>query len=91
MAASVTSAAVATTSAATTLSVPPQFKIVGIILALLSGLLIGSSFVFKKKGRDFCFFVCSPSVTLRRSIIFPGRRSGWGGCSLFKVTNVVDW
>lgn len=29
---------------------PPQFKIVGILLAVMSGVLIGSSFVFKKKG-----------------------------------------
>ncbi|KAH9949058.1 magnesium transporter NIPA-domain-containing protein [Amylocystis lapponica] len=43
-------AASATTSAAATLTVPGNLKIVGIILAISSGLLIGSSFVFKKKG-----------------------------------------
>ncbi|KAF9483113.1 DUF803-domain-containing protein [Pholiota conissans] len=41
----------ATTSAVThTLSAGKNLKIVGIILAITSGLLIGSSFVFKKKG-----------------------------------------
>ncbi|KDR67775.1 hypothetical protein GALMADRAFT_146799 [Galerina marginata CBS 339.88] len=45
------SAAAATTSAVThTLSASHNLKIVGIILAITSGLLIGSSFVFKKKG-----------------------------------------
>ncbi|RDB15591.1 putative magnesium transporter NIPA4 [Hypsizygus marmoreus] len=40
-----------TTSAATkTLSAGKNLKVVGIILAVVSGLLIGSSFVFKKKG-----------------------------------------
>ncbi|KAF8332779.1 magnesium transporter NIPA-domain-containing protein [Cantharellus anzutake] len=32
------------------LSTPPQFKVVGVLLAVISGVLIGSSFVFKKKG-----------------------------------------
>ncbi|KAF8149435.1 magnesium transporter NIPA-domain-containing protein [Crassisporium funariophilum] len=41
----------ATTSAASkTLKASPNLKIVGVILAIASGLLIGSSFVFKKKG-----------------------------------------
>ncbi|KIP01259.1 hypothetical protein PHLGIDRAFT_97099 [Phlebiopsis gigantea 11061_1 CR5-6] len=40
----------ASTSAAATLKAPGNLKIVGIILAIASGVLIGSSFVFKKKG-----------------------------------------
>ncbi|KAI1794221.1 magnesium transporter NIPA-domain-containing protein [Ganoderma leucocontextum] len=48
---STTSAAPAASStAAASFSVPGNLKIVGIILAIASGLLIGSSFVFKKKG-----------------------------------------
>ncbi|PLW42468.1 hypothetical protein PCASD_04671 [Puccinia coronata f. sp. avenae] len=47
-------AAIAKASAALTSSEPTSspayFKIIGIILALVSGLFIGSSFVFKKKG-----------------------------------------
>ncbi|KAF8549668.1 DUF803-domain-containing protein [Imleria badia] len=39
-----------TTSTSTTIQLPSSLKIVGIILAIVSGLLIGSSFVFKKKG-----------------------------------------
>ncbi|KAG8922317.1 hypothetical protein FRC02_011952 [Tulasnella sp. 418] len=42
--------ATASESAAATLKAPPGLKVVGIILAVVSGLLIGSSFVFKKKG-----------------------------------------
>ncbi|KAI5121570.1 hypothetical protein M0805_000750 [Coniferiporia weirii] len=40
----------ATTSASATITVSKNLKVVGIILAVASGLLIGSSFVFKKKG-----------------------------------------
>ncbi|QRW21832.1 Magnesium transporter NIPA [Rhizoctonia solani] len=50
---STTSSAVAsatTTGTSAELTMPPQFKVVGIILAVVSGLLIGASFVFKKKG-----------------------------------------
>ncbi|KAF8069925.1 magnesium transporter NIPA-domain-containing protein [Lyophyllum atratum] len=54
--ATITSSLAATASAATTsaatkhLSAGKNLKVVGIILAIVSGLLIGSSFVFKKKG-----------------------------------------
>ncbi|KAH9895181.1 magnesium transporter NIPA-domain-containing protein [Cubamyces lactineus] len=50
--ASTTSTAHAATSSAAsgTISVSGNLKVVGIILAVSSGLLIGSSFVFKKKG-----------------------------------------
>ncbi|KAJ1304945.1 hypothetical protein OPQ81_006078 [Rhizoctonia solani] len=44
------SASATTTGVSANLTMPPQFKVVGIILAVVSGLLIGSSFVFKKKG-----------------------------------------
>ncbi|EUC60651.1 magnesium transporter NIPA protein [Rhizoctonia solani AG-3 Rhs1AP] len=44
------SASATTTGTSAELSMPPQFKVVGIILAVVSGLLIGASFVFKKKG-----------------------------------------
>ncbi|EJU04478.1 DUF803-domain-containing protein [Dacryopinax primogenitus] len=40
----------ASTAASSLDSSPPAFKIVGVLLAVGSGLLIGSSFVFKKKG-----------------------------------------
>ncbi|KAH8118976.1 DUF803-domain-containing protein [Phellopilus nigrolimitatus] len=43
-------AASATTSAAATVTVGSNLKVVGIVLAVASGTLIGSSFVFKKKG-----------------------------------------
>ncbi|KAJ6507436.1 magnesium transporter NIPA-domain-containing protein [Mycena vitilis] len=43
-------AASSSASASTGFHAGPQLKIVGIILAITSGLLIGSSFVFKKKG-----------------------------------------
>ncbi|KAG1889954.1 magnesium transporter NIPA-domain-containing protein [Suillus subluteus] len=46
---SVTSAAAAS-GTSTTFQLPSSLKVVGIILAVTSGLLIGSSFVFKKKG-----------------------------------------
>ncbi|THG95295.1 hypothetical protein EW026_g6339 [Hermanssonia centrifuga] len=45
-----TSASAAASSAAATIQVPGNLKIVGVILAIASGVLIGSSFVFKKKG-----------------------------------------
>ncbi|KAG2039733.1 magnesium transporter NIPA-domain-containing protein [Suillus americanus] len=48
-ASSATSSATASGSS-TTFQLPSSLKIVGIILAVTSGLLIGSSFVFKKKG-----------------------------------------
>ncbi|KAF7793481.1 hypothetical protein EIP86_004593 [Pleurotus ostreatoroseus] len=49
--ATTTSTASATaSSAAASLKVPGNLKIVGVILAIVSGVLIGSSFVFKKKG-----------------------------------------
>ncbi|PPQ96161.1 hypothetical protein CVT26_004796 [Gymnopilus dilepis] len=43
-------AAASSSAAAKTLSAGPNLKVVGIILAIASGTLIGSSFVFKKKG-----------------------------------------
>ncbi|KAI0028594.1 magnesium transporter NIPA-domain-containing protein, partial [Vararia minispora EC-137] len=43
-------AAAASSSAASGLSASPNFKVIGIGLAIVSGLLIGSSFVFKKRG-----------------------------------------
>ncbi|KAI8992903.1 magnesium transporter NIPA-domain-containing protein [Trametes punicea] len=44
-------AASATSSAASgVITIPGSLKVVGIILAIASGLLIGTSFVFKKKG-----------------------------------------
>ncbi|PPQ73672.1 hypothetical protein CVT24_007333 [Panaeolus cyanescens] len=44
-------AAAATSSAVThTIKAPTNLKVVGVILAVVSGLLIGASFVFKKKG-----------------------------------------
>ncbi|KAI0769439.1 magnesium transporter NIPA-domain-containing protein [Trametes elegans] len=43
-------ASASSTAASGTLSVSGNLKVVGIILAIASGLLIGSSFVFKKKG-----------------------------------------
>ncbi|KAI0076037.1 DUF803-domain-containing protein [Panus rudis PR-1116 ss-1] len=43
-------AAAASSSAAATLKAPGNLKVVGIILAIASGVLIGSSFVFKKRG-----------------------------------------
>ncbi|OSC96565.1 DUF803-domain-containing protein [Trametes coccinea BRFM310] len=45
-----TAAAASSSAASGSLTVPGNLKIVGIILAIASGLLIGSSFVFKKKG-----------------------------------------
>ncbi|KAF9523471.1 magnesium transporter NIPA-domain-containing protein [Crepidotus variabilis] len=45
-----TSAAAASSSGAHSVKVGGNLKVVGIILAIASGLLIGSSFVFKKKG-----------------------------------------
>ncbi|TFK44104.1 magnesium transporter NIPA-domain-containing protein [Crucibulum laeve] len=50
VASATSSVAAATSSAAAQLSVGKNLKVVGIILAIASGLLIGSSFVFKKKG-----------------------------------------
>ncbi|KAF8956664.1 magnesium transporter NIPA-domain-containing protein [Flammula alnicola] len=51
MSSSTSAVASATSSAVTkTISAGSNLKIVGIILAITSGLLIGSSFVFKKKG-----------------------------------------
>ncbi|KAF8649136.1 hypothetical protein AX16_005999 [Volvariella volvacea WC 439] len=48
---SATSSAEPTQESATlTLQAPANLKVVGIILAVVSGLLIGASFVFKKKG-----------------------------------------
>ncbi|KAG8884151.1 hypothetical protein FRB97_005134 [Tulasnella sp. 331] len=44
------SAAAATTSAVSSLKSNSSLKVVGVILAIASGLLIGSSFVLKKKG-----------------------------------------
>ncbi|CAE6455779.1 unnamed protein product [Rhizoctonia solani] len=43
------SASATSTGTSADLTMPPQFKVVGIILAVVSGLLIGSSFVFKKR------------------------------------------
>ncbi|KAF8133037.1 magnesium transporter NIPA-domain-containing protein [Mycena galopus ATCC 62051] len=43
-------ASASSTAASTTFHAGPELKIVGIVLAITSGLLIGSSFVFKKKG-----------------------------------------
>jgi len=40
----------ASSSAAAELKGPANLKVIGVILAVVSGLLIGSSFVFKKKG-----------------------------------------
>ncbi|CAE6430143.1 unnamed protein product [Rhizoctonia solani] len=45
------SASATTTGVSADLTMPPQFKVVGIILAVVSGLLIGASFVFKKIER----------------------------------------
>ncbi|KAI0246463.1 magnesium transporter NIPA-domain-containing protein [Lactifluus subvellereus] len=40
----------ATSSAKSSFQAPSSLKVVGIVLAIVSGVLIGSSFVFKKKG-----------------------------------------
>ncbi|KAG1787003.1 magnesium transporter NIPA-domain-containing protein [Suillus plorans] len=48
--ASSATSSVTASGSSTTLQLPSSLKIVGIILAVASGLLIGSSFVFKKKG-----------------------------------------
>ncbi|KAF9023966.1 DUF803-domain-containing protein [Hymenopellis radicata] len=48
--ASATASAASATSSATSTTTSSNLKIVGIILAVISGFLIGSSFVFKKKG-----------------------------------------
>ncbi|KAF9449647.1 DUF803-domain-containing protein, partial [Macrolepiota fuliginosa MF-IS2] len=48
--ATTSAAAAASSSAASTLKVGSNLKVVGVILAVASGILIGSSFVFKKKG-----------------------------------------
>ncbi|KZV93441.1 DUF803-domain-containing protein [Exidia glandulosa HHB12029] len=45
-----TSSPTSTATSKSEIKLPPQFKVVGIILAVVSGFLIGSSFVFKKKG-----------------------------------------
>jgi len=45
-----TAASASSSAASGSFTVPGNLKIVGIILAISSGLLIGSSFVFKKKG-----------------------------------------
>ncbi|KAG8958937.1 hypothetical protein FRC03_008685 [Tulasnella sp. 419] len=45
-----TATAAASHEASSELQVPSQYRIVGVILAVGSGALIGSSFVFKKKG-----------------------------------------
>ncbi|KAI0630136.1 DUF803-domain-containing protein [Trametes polyzona] len=45
-----TAPAASSSAASGSITVPGNLKIVGIILAITSGLLIGSSFVFKKKG-----------------------------------------
>ncbi|KZS98516.1 DUF803-domain-containing protein [Sistotremastrum niveocremeum HHB9708] len=50
MSSSSSASASATTTAGVTPALGSKFKIVGILLAVVSGLLIGSSFVFKKKG-----------------------------------------
>ncbi|KAJ7140944.1 magnesium transporter NIPA-domain-containing protein [Mycena epipterygia] len=48
--ASTSASASASSKASSTFHAGPELKIVGIVLAITSGLLIGSSFVFKKKG-----------------------------------------
>ncbi|KAL4245653.1 hypothetical protein ABKN59_010585 [Abortiporus biennis] len=50
MSSTTSATASASSSAAATLKAPGNLKVVGIILAITSGVLIGSSFVFKKKG-----------------------------------------
>lgn len=50
MSSTTSASASATSSASPTLSAGSNLKVVGIILAVASGVLIGSSFVFKKKG-----------------------------------------
>ncbi|GAA6009340.1 hypothetical protein JCM10207_004355 [Rhodosporidiobolus poonsookiae] len=44
------SAASASASSASTTSQPSSYKVIGIVLAVTSGFLIGSSFIFKKRG-----------------------------------------
>ncbi|KAG1751291.1 magnesium transporter NIPA-domain-containing protein [Suillus paluster] len=44
------SASASASGSSTTFQLPSSLKVIGIVLAVLSGLLIGSSFVFKKKG-----------------------------------------
>ncbi|KAG8214146.1 DUF803-domain-containing protein [Butyriboletus roseoflavus] len=44
------SSSVSASGSSTTIQLPSSLKIVGIVLAVTSGFLIGSSFVFKKKG-----------------------------------------
>ncbi|KAF8473782.1 magnesium transporter NIPA-domain-containing protein [Gautieria morchelliformis] len=47
---SASASATASATATGTPQLPSSFKIVGVLLAIISGALIGSSFVFKKKG-----------------------------------------
>ncbi|KAG0707045.1 magnesium transporter NIPA-domain-containing protein [Suillus ampliporus] len=50
MSSGTSSASASASGSSTSFQLPSSFKVIGIILAVTSGLLIGSSFVFKKKG-----------------------------------------
>ncbi|KAF8713326.1 hypothetical protein RHS03_00875, partial [Rhizoctonia solani] len=93
---STTSSAVAsatTTGTSAELTMPPQFKVVGIILAVVSGLLIGASFVFKKLERYRILeslYVSAPPQLDFRSDTEPARSRSGRRRSLPKIGPMVD-
>ncbi|KAG6824908.1 hypothetical protein H0H92_005438 [Tricholoma furcatifolium] len=86
---SATAAAATSSSATKTLSAGSNLKVVGIILAVCSGVLIGSSFVFKKKGllRSQAGGVAGEGVAYLKSekLTF----FGWLGCGLCIIGSVI--
>ncbi|KAF8638153.1 hypothetical protein AX17_002410 [Amanita inopinata Kibby_2008] len=88
IASTMTSAMAATSSAVTkTLKVGSKLKVVGIILAVVSGLLIGSSFVFKKKGllRSQAGGVAGEGVAYLKSALW------WMGMSMMIVGELCNF
>ncbi|KAH7107923.1 DUF803-domain-containing protein [Auriculariales sp. MPI-PUGE-AT-0066] len=86
---STTSSVASATSSASDGSLPQlpsSFKIVGILLAITSGLLIGSSFVFKKKG----LLAAGPSAT-EGGVAYLKSPLWWTGMTMMIIGEICNF
>ncbi|KAF8271494.1 magnesium transporter NIPA-domain-containing protein [Lactarius quietus] len=82
-----TSTASHASSSAKSFQAPSSLKVVGIILAILSGILIGSSFVFKKKGllRSQAGHTAGEGVAYLKSVLW------WSGMIMMIVGELCNF
>ncbi|KAJ7587164.1 magnesium transporter NIPA-domain-containing protein [Mycena floridula] len=87
MSSTTSSAASATSSASGSLGTNANLKIVGILLAVFSGLLIGSSFVLKKKG----LLRSQAGATAGEGVAYLKSPLWWGGMTMMIMGELCNF